>query len=154
VNSARVLVAADRLIDTAQRAWPRAAQTSPEPPRRVAKLGANPEEPLAASVPIEGLAESGTSDQALLALCSNSLPADPVHEFDAGGVENCTTTSGRLRRRGSLDAALEEIMKTPPTTPASARAFIEHVVEWDKDGVLEANGRYLATLLRSPLLAP
>jgi hypothetical protein len=55
---------------------------------------------------------------------------------------------------GSLDAALEEIMKTPPTTPAGARAFIEHVVEWDKDGVLEANGRYLARLLRSPLLAP
>jgi hypothetical protein len=44
-------------------------------------------------------------------------------------------------------------MKVPPTTPAGARAVIEHLVEWDKDGVRETSGQYLATLLRSPLLA-
>jgi hypothetical protein len=44
-------------------------------------------------------------------------------------------------------------MKTPPTTPAGARAAIEHPAEWDEDGAFETGGRYLATLLRSPLLA-
>jgi hypothetical protein len=43
-------------------------------------------------------------------------------------------------------------MKTPPTTRAGARAVIEHLVDWDRDGTMET-GRYLATLLRSPLLA-
>jgi hypothetical protein len=51
------------------------------------------------------------------------------------------------------DVALEEIMKTPPTTPAGARAVIEYLVEWDKDGSMETSGQYLATLLRSPVLA-
>jgi hypothetical protein len=54
----------------------------------------------------------------------------------------------------AVDSALEEIMKTPPTTPAGARAVIEHLVEWDKDGTRETSGQYFATLLRSPLLAP
>jgi hypothetical protein len=52
----------------------------------------------------------------------------------------------------AVDAALEEIMKTPPTTPAAARAAIEHLLERDKDGAMET-GQYLATLLRSPALA-
>jgi hypothetical protein len=42
-------------------------------------------------------------------------------------------------------------MKTPPTTRAGARAVIEHLVEWDEDGV--ETHHYLATLLRSPVLA-
>jgi hypothetical protein len=53
----------------------------------------------------------------------------------------------------AVDTALEEIMKIPPTTRAGARAVIEHLVEWDKDGSIET-GRYLATLLRSPILTP
>jgi hypothetical protein len=53
----------------------------------------------------------------------------------------------------AVDAALEEIMKTPPTTRAGARATIEHLIAWDKVGAMEAGGRYLATLLRSPVLA-
>jgi hypothetical protein len=43
-------------------------------------------------------------------------------------------------------------MKTPPTTRAGARAVIEHLVEWDEDGSTETH-HYLATLLRSPVLA-
>jgi hypothetical protein len=53
----------------------------------------------------------------------------------------------------AVDAALKEIMKTPPTTRAGARAVIEHLVEWDEDGAMETR-HYLATLLRSPILAP
>jgi hypothetical protein len=52
----------------------------------------------------------------------------------------------------AVDAALGEIMKTPPTTRAGARAVIEHLVEWDEDGSM-ATHHYLATLLRSPVLA-
>jgi hypothetical protein len=44
-------------------------------------------------------------------------------------------------------------MKTPPTTRAGARAVIEHLAEWDKDGTMETGARYLQTLLRSPVLA-
>jgi hypothetical protein len=44
-------------------------------------------------------------------------------------------------------------MKAPPTTRAGARAVIEHLVEWDKDGSMETSGQYLATLLRCPVLA-
>jgi hypothetical protein len=54
---------------------------------------------------------------------------------------------------GAVDAALDEIMKTPPRTRAGARAVIESLVEWDKDGSMETSGQYLATLLRSPVLA-
>jgi hypothetical protein len=52
----------------------------------------------------------------------------------------------------AVDDALDAIMNTPPTTRGGARAVIEHLVEWDKDSAMET-GRYLATLLRSPVLA-
>ena len=52
------------------------------------------------------------------------------------------TTTRRLRRPGE-----------PSTTCAGARAVIEHLVEWDEDGAMETR-HYLATLLRSPILAP
>jgi hypothetical protein len=54
--------------------------------------------------------------------------------------------------RRAVDAALAEIMKTPPTTRGGARAVIEHLVERVEDGSLGTHP-YLATLLRSPLLA-
>jgi len=44
-------------------------------------------------------------------------------------------------------------MKTPPRTPVGARAVIEHLVEWDKNGASETSGPHLATVLRSPLFA-
>jgi hypothetical protein len=50
----------------------------------------------------------------------------------------------------AADAALDAIMKTPPTSVAGARAVIEHLVEWDKGS---GDYDYLPTLLRSPLLA-
>jgi hypothetical protein len=67
-------------------------------------------------------------------------------------LENHTDDYERLEEAGrAADAALEEIMKTPPTTPAGARSVVEHLVEWDKDGARETSGQYLATLLRSPV---
>jgi hypothetical protein len=50
----------------------------------------------------------------------------------------------------AADAALDAIMKTPPTSVAGARAVVEYLVEWDKGS---GDYDYLPTLLRSPLLA-
>ena len=69
-------------------------------------------------------------------------------------TEDLTDDYEQLEEAGrAVDAALKEIMKTPPTTRAGARAVIEHIVEWDEDGAMETR-HYLATLLRSPILAP
>jgi hypothetical protein len=90
-------------------------------------------------------------------------PADPafglVEAHKAAWVrlletENRTNDYETLEEAGrAVDAALKAIMKTPPTTRAGARAVIEHLVEWDEDGAMETR-HYLATLLRSPILAP
>ena len=53
-----------------------------------------------------------------------------------------------------VDAALDAIMRTPPSTPAGMRAVLQHLVELDNDGSgWEIGGKYLPTLLRSPFLA-
>jgi hypothetical protein len=90
-------------------------------------------------------------------------PADPAFglvEAHKAAWARLLQTEGRtddyeaLEAAGrAVDAALKEIMKTPPTTRAGARAVIEHLVEWDEDGAMETR-HYLATLLRSPILAP
>jgi hypothetical protein len=69
-------------------------------------------------------------------------------------LEDHTDDYETLEEAGrAVDAAVGEIMKIPPTAPAGTRVVIEHPVECDKDGARETSGRYLATLLRSPLLA-
>jgi hypothetical protein len=47
---------------------------------------------------------------------------------------------------GALDAAINEITSTPPTTVAGMRAVIEYLVE------LDGHEDYLPTLLRSSIL--
>jgi hypothetical protein len=69
-------------------------------------------------------------------------------------IDNFDDHEAVERAAGAVDAALDEIMKTPPTTRAGARAVIEHLVEWDKDGAMETGAQYLRILLRSPILAP
>jgi hypothetical protein len=49
----------------------------------------------------------------------------------------------------AADAAMYELMKTPPTTLAGMRAIIQYLVDLDDD----SGYYYLPTLLRSPLLA-
>ena len=49
----------------------------------------------------------------------------------------------------AADAAMYELMNTPPTTLAGMRAIIQYLVDWDND----SGYYYLPTLLRSPLLA-
>jgi hypothetical protein len=49
----------------------------------------------------------------------------------------------------AADAAMAELMKTPPTTLAGIRAIIQYLVDWDND----SGYYYLPTLLGSPLLA-
>ena len=46
----------------------------------------------------------------------------------------------------TVDAALEELTSTPPTTPAGMRVVIEYLVE------LDSHADYLPTLLRSSML--
>jgi hypothetical protein len=48
----------------------------------------------------------------------------------------------------TVDAALEELTSTPPTTPAGMRAVIEYLVE------LDGHADYLPTLLRSSIRSP
>jgi hypothetical protein len=106
-----------------------------------------------------GAAETAAAIPAIAA----AEPADPafgLEEARPGGSvrllenENRTDDYETLEEAGrAVDDALREIMKTPPTTRAGARAVIEHLVEWDEDGSMETH-HYLATLLRSPILAP
>ena len=48
----------------------------------------------------------------------------------------------------AADAAMYELMNTPPTTLAGMRAVIQYLVDWDND----SGYYYLPTLLSSPLL--
>ncbi len=50
-------------------------------------------------------------------------------------------------------AALAELMATPPMTKAGVRAVIAYFVEWDSGCLPEDSGRYMRTLLRSPIFA-
>jgi hypothetical protein len=50
------------------------------------------------------------------------------------------------------EEAIESLMATAPLTLAGAKAAIAYFVEWD-DGVDTDTGRYLETLLRSPVFA-
>ena len=61
-------------------------------------------------------------------------------EQDGSDHETFTHAAGRV------DAALEEITLTPPTTVAGMRAVIEYLVE------LDGHEDYLPTLLRSSIL--
>ena len=49
----------------------------------------------------------------------------------------------------AADAAMAELMETPPTTLAGMRAIIQYLIDLDDD----TGYCYLPTLLRSPLLA-
>jgi hypothetical protein len=53
----------------------------------------------------------------------------------------------------TADESLAALKVTAPTTLAGMRAAIEHFVEFDKGCIPEDSGYFLATLLRSPLLA-
>ena len=52
-----------------------------------------------------------------------------------------------------LGAALAELLETPPTTLAGARAAIAWLVEYDEPNIPETSGAYLRTLIRSPIFA-
>jgi hypothetical protein len=48
-------------------------------------------------------------------------------------------------------AALDELLSTIPQTTAGARAALEWLVEYDAGCVPDASGRFVETLLRSPV---
>ena len=50
-------------------------------------------------------------------------------------------------------AAHAQLLATPPTTLAGARAVIAWLVEYDEPNVPETSGEYLRTLIRSPIFA-
>jgi hypothetical protein len=53
----------------------------------------------------------------------------------------------------ALDSAKAELLETPPTTLAGARAAIAWLVEYDEPNIPETSGEYLRTLIRSPIFA-
>jgi hypothetical protein len=55
--------------------------------------------------------------------------------------------------QGVLDAAKAELLETPPTTLAGARAAIAWLVEYDEPNIPETSGEYMRTLIRSPIFA-
>jgi hypothetical protein len=52
-----------------------------------------------------------------------------------------------------LNAAKAELLETPPTTLAGARAAIAWLVEYDEPNIPETSGEYMRTLIRSPIFA-
>jgi hypothetical protein len=62
-------------------------------------------------------------------------------------TEDCTDDHEELEEAGgAVDAALDRITTTPPTTVAGMRAVMEYLVE------LDGHSDYLPTLLRSSIL--
>ena len=55
--------------------------------------------------------------------------------------------------QGVLDAGKAELLETPPTTLAGARAAIAWLVEYDEPNIPETSGEYMRTLIRSPIVA-
>ena len=54
---------------------------------------------------------------------------------------------------GVLDAAKAELLETPPTTLAGARAAMAWLVEYDEPNIPETSGEYMRTLIHSPIFA-
>ena len=52
-----------------------------------------------------------------------------------------------------LNSAMDNLLKTPPTTLAGAREAIAWFSEYDEPNVPKTSGEYLRTLIRSPLFA-
>jgi hypothetical protein len=52
-----------------------------------------------------------------------------------------------------LNSAMDNLLKTPPTTLAGAREAIPWFAEYDEPNVPKTSGEYLRTLIRSPLFA-
>jgi hypothetical protein len=50
-------------------------------------------------------------------------------------------------------AAVDALLKTPPTTLAGAREAIGWFAEYDRPNVPETSGKYIQTLARSPIFA-
>jgi hypothetical protein len=51
------------------------------------------------------------------------------------------------------EIALDNLLATPPTTKAGARAALEHLIKYDRGCVPRAVGAFAATLLLSLVLA-
>jgi len=54
---------------------------------------------------------------------------------------------------GAFEIAMAELLETPPMTLAGARAAIAWFVEYDEPNIPKTSGRYLPTLIRSPIFA-
>lgn len=78
-----------------------------------------------------------------------------------GSVLTQAADEGREPDEGELAAAhavdteaLDNLLKTTPETLAGARAAIAWLVKVDDGSVPERSGKYMETLLRSPIFAP
>ena len=78
-----------------------------------------------------------------------------------GSVLTRADEAGREPDEGALAAAhavdteaLDNLLKIPPETLAGARSAIAWLVKVDYGSVPERSGKYMETLLRSPIFAP
>ena len=55
--------------------------------------------------------------------------------------------------RDAEEIAMDNLLATPPTTKAGARAALEYLLHYDRGCEPRAVGAFAATLLRSPILA-
>jgi hypothetical protein len=89
---------------------------------------------------IPAVAAAETPDPVFALLKAHRAAWARFEEQDGSDHQTFTHAAGRV------DAALDEITNTPPTTVAGMRAVIEYLVE------LDGHIDYLPTLLRSSIL--
>jgi hypothetical protein len=105
--------------------------------------GAHPSESAAPVAAIRSMAATEETDAIFGLIAAHKAAWEQFVELDDCDHEPFEEAGG------AADAAMAELMKTPPTTLAGMRAIIHYLVEWDND----SGYYYLPTLLHSPLLA-
>jgi hypothetical protein len=72
-----------------------------------------------------------------------------------GEVDEEADEGDRLSNEANrvLHTAMDRLLETPPTTLAGAREALAWFVEFDRPNVPEKSGKYMRTLLRSPIFA-
>lgn len=78
--------------------------------------------------------------------------ADEVRAQQEGREVTEADTAAYEAASCNAAAAFEALIGTVPTSTAGARAAVAYLVEYDHGCVPQNSGRYLATLLRSPVL--
>ena len=85
-------------------------------------------------------------------LCDACTATDTVVARREGREITLEDQAAYVAADGVETLAFECLLETAPHTVAGVRAVIAHLAEYDSGCAPEASGRYLQTLLRSPVL--